>query len=71
MLRHKFDALQTFINFNTHVELQLGHPIRAIQTDWGGEFRAFTNFLQTNGISHHVSCLNAHQQNGVASSKKN
>ena len=52
LLKNKFDALQTFINFKTHVELQLGCPIKKIQTDWGGEYQAFTNYLESNGIIH-------------------
>uniref|UniRef100_A0A803QJK9 Integrase catalytic domain-containing protein n=1 Tax=Cannabis sativa TaxID=3483 RepID=A0A803QJK9_CANSA len=56
MLRTKNGALNTFITFKTQVELQLGLPIKQIQSDWGGEYQAFTQFLQQSGIVHKVSC---------------
>ena len=66
MLRHKSDAFQAFLNFKTQVELQLGFKIKAIQIDWGGEYRAFTNFLTSNGIHHRYYCSYTHEQNGLA-----
>ena len=52
LLRYKSDAFQAFLNFKTQVELQLGFKVKAIQTDWGREYRAFTNFLTSNDILH-------------------
>ena len=40
-----------------------------MQTDWGGEYEKLNSFFQKIGISHHVSCPNAHQQNGPAERK--
>lgn len=40
-----------------------------MQTDWGGEYQALNSFFQRMGISHHVSCPHAHQQNGSAERK--
>jgi IS30 family transposase len=37
-----------------------------MQTDWGGEYQKFNSFFQRIGISHHISCPHAHQQNGSA-----
>ena len=35
----------------------------------GGEFRAFTDFLFSNGITHRTSCPHTHEQNGMAERK--
>ena len=40
-----------------------------MQTDWGGEYQCLNSFFQRIGISHHVSCPHAHQQNGSAERK--
>ena len=69
LLKHKSDGLQTFSNFKTQVELQLGYKIKAIQTDCGGEYRAFTNLLMSHGIIHRNSCPHAHELNRIAERK--
>lgn len=51
------------------MERQFNRKILAIQTDWGGEYRSLNSFFQRIGISHHVSCPHAHQQNGSAERK--
>jgi histone deacetylase 1/2 len=40
-----------------------------MQTDWGGEYEKLDSFFQKVGITHHVSCPHAHQQNGSAEHK--
>jgi hypothetical protein len=40
-----------------------------MQTDWGGEYEKLSDFFQKVGITHHVSCPHAHQQNGSAERK--
>jgi hypothetical protein len=37
-----------------------------MKTDWGGEYEKLNSFFQIVGITHHVSCPYAHQQNGLA-----
>lgn len=69
MLRNKSEAFKAFFQFKTHVELQLDLKIKSIQSDWGGEYRAFTNFLQDHGIHHRISCPESHKQNGPAERK--
>uniref|UniRef100_A0A803Q9W1 Integrase catalytic domain-containing protein n=1 Tax=Cannabis sativa TaxID=3483 RepID=A0A803Q9W1_CANSA len=69
LLKHKSDALKTFQHFKAEAELQLGKSIKTLQTDWGGEFRSFTNFLAENGIHHRHPCPTTHQQNGLAERK--
>jgi histone deacetylase 1/2 len=40
-----------------------------MQTDWGGEYQRIHSFFEQIGITHHVSCPHAHQQNGSAERK--
>lgn len=40
-----------------------------MQTDQGGEYEKLNGFFQKVGITHHVSCPHAHQQNGSAERK--
>jgi len=51
------------------VERQFSKKILAIQTDWGGEYQKLNAFFHRIGISHHVSCPHAHQQNGSVERK--
>ena len=51
------------------IELQLGHSIKSLQSDWGGEFRSFSSFLKDNGILHRLICPHTHHQNGVIERK--
>ena len=46
------------------IETQFDTKVRMLQTDWGGEFQAFTNTLCKFGILHRVSCPSTSQQNG-------
>lgn len=48
----KSDALIVFKKFKLLVEKQTGRLIKALQTDNGSEFIAFTEFLEQSGISH-------------------
>ncbi|KAL6312811.1 hypothetical protein AAG906_022539 [Vitis piasezkii] len=69
MLKHKSEAFQVFLHFKSQVELQLGHKIKVMQSDWGGEYRSFTQYLTSNGIIHRISCPYTHEQNGLAEHK--
>ncbi|RVW97157.1 Retrovirus-related Pol polyprotein from transposon TNT 1-94 [Vitis vinifera] len=71
MLKHKSEAFQVFLHFKSQVELQLGHKIKAVQSDWGGEYRSFTQYITSNGIIHRISCPYTHEQNGLAELLKN
>lgn len=52
MLRNRSEVFKTFCHFKTYVELQLDFKIKNIQSDWGGEYQAFTHYLQDNGIHY-------------------
>jgi hypothetical protein len=69
LLRHKSEVFQCFTDFQNMVERQFDKKIVAVQSDWGGEYRSLNTFFQRVGISHHVSCPHAHQQNGSAERK--
>jgi len=47
----------------------INHKIKAVQTDWGGEFRPLTQFLHSVGIHHRLICPHTHHQNGVIERK--
>lgn len=61
--------LPPFFSFKNQAELQLGFPLKTLQSDWGVEYRAFTTFLTNNGIIHKTSCFRTHEQNGVVERK--
>ena len=69
LLRAKSEALQAFVNFKTLVKKQIGLHIKCIQTDWGREFRAFTNILVQQGVEHRHPYPHTHKQNRVAERK--
>jgi histone deacetylase 1/2 len=69
MLRRKSEVFQRFQDFQNLVERMFNRKIVAMQTDWGGEYQKLNTFFQRVGISHHVSCPYAHQQNGSAERK--
>lgn len=51
------------------VELQLNHKIKSVQSDGAGEFRPFTSFLASHGITHRLICPHTHHQNGTVERK--
>jgi len=69
LLKYKSKVFQKFHDFQQLVERQFNRKIIAVQTDWGGEYEKLNSFFTKIGISHHVSCPHAHQQNGSAERK--
>jgi histone deacetylase 1/2 len=69
LLRHKSKVFQRFHDFQNLVERLFNRKIVAMQTNWGGEYQCLNSFFQRIGITHHVSCPHAHQQNGSAERK--
>lgn len=61
----KSQVLSVFINFRNMIKTQFGSDIKNLQTDWGGEFRSVSSYLQTCGINHRVSCPYTSAQNGA------
>lgn len=69
VLKKRSDVFQVFHNFQALVERKFDSKIIALQSDWGGEYEKLNFFFQELGISHHVSCPHAHQQNRSAERK--
>ena len=69
LLKYKSKVFQKFHEFQSLVERMFNRKIIAVQTDWGGEYQKLHSFFVKCGISHHVSCPHAHQQNGSAERK--
>jgi hypothetical protein len=65
LLKHQSEVFfQKFHEFQALVECLFDKKILAVQSDWGGEYQKLNSFFNEVGISHHVSCPYAHQQNG-------
>jgi len=69
LIKYKSEVFQKFHDFQNLVERLFDRKIKAVQTDWGGEYQRLSSFFTKIGISHHVSCPHAHQQNGAAERK--
>ena len=63
-IKLKSDVENVFLNFQTYVEKQFDRKIKAIQSDWGGEYRRLNTYFHQNGINHRIACPHTHQQNG-------
>jgi histone deacetylase 1/2 len=63
-LKLKSDVEPIFIEFQKYVERHFNLKIKAIQTDWKGEYRSLNNYLKSCGIQHRISCLYTHEQMG-------
>jgi hypothetical protein len=68
LLKFMSEVFQKSHEFQNLVERLFHKKIITIQTDWGGEYEKFNSF-QNVGITHHVSCPHAHQQNRSAEHK--
>jgi hypothetical protein len=66
--KYKHKVFQKFQEFQTLVERLIDRKIITMQTARGGEYEKLNSFTKI-GISHHVSCLHEHQQNGAAERK--
>jgi histone deacetylase 1/2 len=68
-LKSKSDALQAVKLFLALVQTQFNVTVKAIQSDWGGEFRPFTSLLSSLGIVHRLTCPHTSHQNGTVERK--
>jgi histone deacetylase 1/2 len=69
LLKFKSEVFEKFHEFQQLVERLFDRKILTMQTDWGGEYQKLHSFFEKVGITHHVSCPHAHQQNGAAERK--
>ncbi|KAG8501032.1 hypothetical protein CXB51_003112 [Gossypium anomalum] len=63
------EALDKFLYLPKLVDVQFGCKIKALQTDWGGEFHAFPKVLSQLGIHHRLFCPHTSEQNGLVERK--
>lgn len=56
LLKQKSEELHAFKLFLTFVKIQFYTIIKALQSDYGGEFRTFTKYMFELGISHILTC---------------
>ncbi|KAL2534481.1 Integrase catalytic domain-containing protein [Abeliophyllum distichum] len=63
-MKHKSEALSIFTQFKTLVENKLDRKIKTLQSDWGGEYRSFTNLVIQSGIEFRHPCPHTSAQNG-------
>ena len=68
-LKLKSQAFEVFKLFKAQVENQFNTKIKELQSDLGGEFRVFSDFLNQNGIKFRHSCPYTHHQNGLVERK--
>ncbi|KAK2373624.1 putative mitochondrial protein [Trifolium repens] len=68
-LKKKSDTYNTFIQFQSMVELQFNCKIKSVQTDGGGEFKPLTQHLNKLGVTHRLTCPHTHHQNGLVERK--
>ena len=68
-IKLKFDIMNVFKVFQLHVERLFDRKIKAIQTNWGGEYRSLHNYFSSLGILHRLSCPHTHKQNGTVERK--
>lgn len=61
-----FHAIKLFLSF---VKTQLHTTTKALQLDYGGEFRSFTKFLSKLGIYHRLTCPYTSCQSGTVERK--
>lgn len=68
-LTHKSGALTAFQQFLKLIQTQFSANVKAVQSDWGGEFRPFTKVLTGLGIVHRLTCPHTSHQNGIVERK--
>ncbi|RVW36198.1 Retrovirus-related Pol polyprotein from transposon RE2 [Vitis vinifera] len=64
LLKTKDEVYPTFLKFQALIEKQVNTKIKAVQSDWAGEFRSLSILFSNMGIVHCLSCLYTSQQNG-------
>lgn len=68
-LKHKSDTLTAFKQFYKMIQTQYNASLKAVQTDWGGEYRPLTKHLIELGIKHRLTCPHTSHQNGSVERK--
>jgi histone deacetylase 1/2 len=69
LLKKRFEVCKVFLNFQQLVDQKFDRKIMTMQSVSGGEYEKLNSLFCKVGISHHVSCPHAHQQNGSVERK--
>lgn len=67
VIRDKSDAFATFKKFKALIEKGIGHKVKILRTDRGGEYlsKLFASFCEEEGIDRHLTAPYSPGQNGV------
>ena len=68
-LKLKSEVHDIFLNFQKLVERKFETKIKALQSDWGGEYRSLAPILTSSGIHFRHPCPHTHPQNGKSERK--
>jgi histone deacetylase 1/2 len=68
-LKNKSDAIRALTQYLALIKNQFQASVKSLQSDWGGEFRPFTNLLNELGIQHRLTCPHTSHQNGTVERK--
>lgn len=63
-LKNTNEAFPIFLQYKRFVEKQFEKSIKVVQSDWGGEYRSFSQFFQNEGVIFRQSCPHTSVQNG-------
>jgi len=71
LLKSKDEAFSKFIEFRTQVKKQLGHSVKKLKSDRGGEYRSkeAEAYLKEHGIIAETTAPYSPQSNGIAERK--
>jgi len=70
-IKEKSEALYKFKEFKNKVESKVGHKIKCLRMDNGGEYTSykFITYLQAHTIRRQFTCPSTPQQNGMVERK--
>lgn len=69
LLKHKSDCLATFKLYQSYVTTRFSAKIKLVQSDFRGEFRPFTRFVNDQGIPYRLTCPDKSHKNGTVERK--
>lgn len=68
-IKNKSETLHAFKLFHKFTKSQFNTTIKVVQSNFGGEFRSFTEYLIELGVSHRLRCPHTYHQSGTVECK--
>src|SRR5262249_29606650 len=68
-LKNKSEVYSVFLLFEKLIDRQFHKKLRAVHSDWGGDYQKLHSYFKTQGIQHRIACPYTHEQNGTAERK--